>query len=75
MVRKVRIFEYTTFDYGKGYVIAKNQRSADKKTMGFNLGKVYGKNSSNPELLRVSYYDKLTKEEAKKKYNARLRLF
>ena len=65
MARKVRFYEYTTKDYGKGYFIAKNEKfaaiKAIKKVGSSNLAFYNNKPM-------ISYYSKDTKENLKKKY-------
>jgi hypothetical protein len=59
-LRKYKVFEVTTQDYGKGYIIAGNEKSALQKAM---------KNS--PETFRTnmtSYYFRGTKKQIAKKF-------
>jgi hypothetical protein len=59
--RKVRVYEYTTSDYGKGYGIAKNDKAAEKKFGKLNTGTYIDIKTKETKPMSISFYDKVLK--------------
>ena len=57
--RKIKVFEYTTPEYGKGYVSARNEKTALRKLSGTVL-------HPNPALA-ITHYDNISKHDWRKK--------
>lgn len=60
MGKILKMFEVTTTDYGKGYVVARGEKSA------FNRAKKMSPEKFIPSM--TSHYDSGTKKELKEKY-------